>query len=213
MILPVRGEHRMNIETLEYANAFESKYAQAYLLNDPAHVEDHFREVLHNCLMLHRRLYGEDSSLSQQKMYVAASYLHDLFAWSRHNHHVLSATYVRTSDCKLLDGFTPEEREQVALMCEQHRASFTGEFDGLNAELFNAADLGKPDLSSDVARAYKYAKANAPMLDHSQWLHTARQHMVEKFSRGGYARRGQLYMIMYGTELEKYWDAIEKWRE
>lgn len=201
----------MTLQT--FCQAFEQKYASAYLLNDPAHREDHFREVLENAIAGYSVITGEVPSESTSRMYVAAAYLHDLFAWSRHNHHVLSAAHVRTSDCKLLDGFTPEEREQVALMCEQHRASFTGKFSGFHAELFNAADLGKPNLSSDVARAYKYAKAHAPMLDHSQWLHTARQHMVEKFSRGGYARRGQIYMAMYGTELERYWDGIEQWRE
>lgn len=193
--------------------AFEQKYASAYLLNDTAHREDHFREVLLNAIAGYIVITGEVPNEMTSRMYVAAAYLHDLFAWSRHNHHVLSATHVRTSDCKLLDEFTSEEREQIALMCEQHRASFTGEFNGFHAELFNAADLGKPDLESDVARAYKYAKAHAPTLEHDQWLHTARQHMVEKYGRGGYARRGQLYMIMYGAELEKYWDDIEQWRE
>lgn len=206
-----RGDPIMTLQA--YCQEFEEKYASAYLLNDPAHREDHFKEVLENAIAGYGVITGELLSEKIIRMYTAAAYLHDLFAWSRHNHHILSAMHVRTSDCKLLDEFTSEEREQIALMCEQHRASFTGKFIGLHAELFNAADLGKPDLSRDVTRAYKYAKAHAPTLGHDQWLQTARQHIVEKYGRDGYARRGQIYMAMYGTELEKYWNEIDQWRE
>ncbi len=209
MILPVRGEHRMNIETLEYAQVFESKYAQAYLLNDPAHREDHFREVLHNCLSLHRRVHGEDSSISQQKMYVAAAYLHDLFAWSRVNHHILSHEYVVSGDCELLAIFTPEERHLVAKACLEHRASFKGKFSSRFSEAFNAADLGPPNLLHGLKRAYKYARSTAPGRTPEEAVQVAVDHLIDKYGRNGYARRSDVYVTMYSAEIEEYFNSLE----
>lgn len=192
-----------------FADKFEAKYSAHYLLNDPAHREDHFREVLDNALRGYATLMDGPASSRVAYMLVAAAYLHDLFAWSRINHHTLSAEYVRSGDCELLADFTADEREQVALMCEQHRASFKGKFSGFYAELFNAADMGPPNLKEDLTRAYKYAKAKAPERDHDYWVAVTHGHIVDKFGRNGYAKRGQLYMEVYGKNLEEYFREIE----
>ena len=192
-----------------YALSFEAKYAAAYLLNDPAHRENHFREVMDNMLSIMEVVDVGVEGTSAKRMAVAAAYLHDLFAWSRENHHNLSHEFVRSSQCELLADFTPEEREMVALACLEHRASFKGEFSNIFSAAFNAADLGPPDVMEDVSRAYTYARAKQQDLSREQAVQVAIEHMVDKFGRTGYARRSDIYILSYGVQLEEYFTAIE----
>lgn len=197
------------MDIVKYAKAFEDKYAAAYLLNDPAHRESHFREVQDNMFQIMEDLDTGTTGMLGKHMAVAAAYLHDLFAWSRVNHHLLSHEYVSTGECELLDIFSTEERQLVALACLEHRASFKGEFTSKFSAAFNAADLGPPDLMNDVARAYKYSLATVLDQTPEAAVQAAVDHMVDKFGRNGYARRSSAYVAAYGTQLEEYFTAIE----
>lgn len=194
----------------QYAIDFEHKYATAYLLNDPAHRVPHFREVLNNCIMVHERLFGNPPTSVHLVRYTAAAYIHDLFAWSRINHHILSHEYVVSGDCELLALLKPDARKTVAQMCLEHRASFKGEFTDVYSELFNVADMGPPNMLDIYNRAFQYTKAKTPTAPEHYWHTVTVQHLRDKFGRHGYANRGELYQRAYGNELEALYTAIDE---
>lgn len=192
-----------------YGKEFVMVYGDAYALNDRAHRKEHFEEVLANCLTMCNKS-GRVISHRDGMMFVAAAYLHDLFAWSRHNHHLLAETHVLTSNCSLLGRLTTDERKVVATMCAQHRASYRGEFANEMAWIFNCADSGFPSLEADVRRAYISAKEHSPAGTPITWASATITHMLEKFGRHGYMRRSAGYVTLVGQDvLDVYFDHID----
>ena len=192
-----------------YGKEFVTVYGDAYALNDRAHRKEHFEEVLANCLTMCNKS-GRVISHRDGMMFVTAAYLHDLFAWSRHNHHLLAETHVLTSNCSLLGRLTTDERKVVATMCAQHRASYRGEFANEMAWIFNCADSGFPSLEADVRRAYISAKEHSPAGTPTTWASATITHMLEKFGRHGYMRRSAGYITLVGQDvLDVYFDRID----
>lgn len=132
-----------------------------YIKNDPGHQLEHFEEVLQNARDINK--WCKDTTPTW--MYVLFAYIHDGFAYSRDNHHELSANWVRTTDHPIIRQLTPLQREELALACHHHRASLNKREDYDKLPLFvqicAAADRGQPkDPILRVKRAMLYRCAN-----------------------------------------------------
>ena len=182
--------------------SFEGHYA----LNDTAHRVDHFEEVFETGCFINAKLglgYGHDVIL-------AAAYLHDLFAWSRKNHHELSYEFVKGSCHPWLARFTPGERWMIALACRHHRASFKGRFRGKFDELINSADRGMPKpVKAAVDRAIKYRESRGFEGSREVLVRDAVNHIKEKYGSSGYARYPEMYRVCFADALKSQQDEID----
>lgn len=179
-------------------------FTRAWAVNDEAHRVSHFSRVEHCGNILNERLgLGYDP-----KLIMLVAHFHDMYAWDRGNHHLMSAAWVRTTDYKIIMELDVVDRELVALGCEHHRASYTGKFACRFDELMNSADRELPgQVEMMVERAVLY-RMNLGM-SREEAFAPAVEHIKEKFSEGGYARYPQLYLDAFGRELAKQREDIK----
>lgn len=183
-----------------------NEFAPMWELNDRGHRESHFKNVLDTGLFINRELtLGYD-----EKLIALVAYFHDLFSWSRNNHHLLSAEWVRTTDHKLFASLSVVEREMVAQACAEHRASYKGEYSSGFSELMAAADRGMPNVDPKdlLERAIKF-RLDRLGISREEAYPEALAHVVEKYGRGGYARRPALYMRAFASRMEGLYKGIE----
>lgn len=181
---------------IKLINAFGS----AYQLNDAAHREDHFEEVFKTGVDINKRLNLGFS----ENLIMMAGYLHDLFAWSRENHHVLSTEFVDGTCHPMITVLGSLDRSLLATACYCHRASYKGEFPNSFAELINSADRGIPQSSDKLLqRAIDYRTSRGFQGTQEELLRDAISHVKEKFGSNGYARYADMYLECYAKELEE----------
>lgn len=208
----------------KYIDEFVEQFKDHVGLNDKAHQMEHFMDVFNEAVMINDKFnwnYPKEALL-------AVALFHDLFAWSRENHHELSQKFVETSNNPLLlklikgsstavkgshSGFYDEDvaRHHIALSCGQHRASYKGEYSSSLSEIMATADRGKPCETETVRRAYLYARDKNKEGSREEWVTATAVHMREKFSTSGYARYPEMYKQVYGEELaklRKYFDNV-----
>lgn len=193
------GVPSMRVQIIQ---AFEDKWE----LNDKAHQINHFEAVYECGVAINDRMKLD----YDPKLILFAAYFHDLFAWSRVNHHEMSYHWMMSTDHPvIIDNLNPSETMAVAKACLQHRASFKGNFKNGFCELINAADRMFPgDVQAMLERAIMYRVKNHPEQSHDQRYEESVKHLKEKFGGAGYARYPEMYLECFGEELQKQRDAI-----
>lgn len=183
----------------------EDKIIQSFTpmweLNDLAHRVEHFSEVYQTGLEMSARL----SVNPNKKLLLFSSYFHDMFAWSRENHHLLSEEFMRGTCHELIsDHLTTIERNIVAGACRKHRASNKEPFTNFFEEFFNAADRERP-ISAEVTlqRAIAFRKSRNPEMSEETVIANSIKHVKEKYGTNGYASYPDCYKIAFSDELKK----------
>lgn len=174
-------------------------FAAHYTLNDGAHRVEHFEDVYQTGLIINETIQaGFDP-----KLILFMAYFHDLFAWSRKNHHDLSSDFILETDHKLITKYlSDDERITVAAGCQEHRASRTLPFTCQFGEMMNAADRGKPKHAFQILdRAFEYAQSRNPELSNNELIEISVIHIKEKYGVNGYARYPDYYGITFGDVL------------
>ena len=180
-------------------------FSRHWELNDPGHRIGHFSEVETCATYINEKLgLGEDPQLI-----MLVSYFHDLFSWSRKNHHELSHQFVLSTDYPLIAELPRDAIIEVAYACLSHRASYKGAFLSQFAELMSAADRGFPetDVERLLVRPIRY-RLNQGLSEEAS-REGAIAHLKEKYSASGYARYPGLYLRAFGSELEKQQKVID----
>lgn len=180
------------------------EFTPHWQLNDEAHRIKHFAAVEACGIAINERLELGFSPV----IIMLTAYFHDLFAWSRNNHHQLSGEYIRTTDNPIIARLSRMNRELVMFACAEHRASFEGTFHNPFSELMNSADRELPgDIHGMLTRAMQYRIARGMTPDEA--VNPSIQHLKEKFGTGGYARYPDFYTRAFGEELSKQRMAID----
>lgn len=188
-----------------------SEFSKHWELNDGAHRIGHFAEVEACALEIVKRLDLDHDPL----LIMLVAYFHDMFAWSRHNHELMSHQWVLTNDhpiFKVLDeeSISFESRELVADACREHRASYDGEFSHEFSALMSSADRGFPgEVEAMVLRSVRYHHDALKVADPVEARTRAIAHVKEKFGTGGYARFPDLYGRAFQAELDAQRLAID----
>lgn len=171
-------------------------FSKYWEMNDEAHRLKHFSNV-EECagIINHRADLRFD-----HVMITYAAFFHDMFAWSRYNHHEMSAHWVLTTDYPLIANLLDTDKKMLASACRQHRASFSGKFDNKFAELMNAADRELPgDVPAMVERAILYRMGKG--YSREEALKPSIEHIKDKFGISGYARYPQIYLDVFEADL------------
>lgn len=185
-------------------NTIITKYSAQYLLNDPSHRSSHFRTVEKTALEINDVL-----ELDQDPLHIMlVAYFHDLFAWSRNNHHQLAFEWVRTTDDPFIKQLHDKDRARVAAACLEHRATYDGNFSSKLSELMSAADREAPTSVKEMMKRsieyHLFKERNQAKAEDK-----ARVHIKDKFGTNGYARYPEIYMQVYGDKLYELQKAID----
>ena len=168
-----------------------------YASFDAAHKEDHALTVIRQALEL---LDGRDSWAAAQAnveplwlapvdraMLLTAAACHDLgLVNGRERHHLDSGIIIR-ADQRLREWFTEEQIEVIAQAAEDHRASGKGAPRSIYGMLIAEADR-IIDEETIIRRTIQFCLKHYPDLCREGQLQRAKEHLVEKYGRGGYLR-------------------------
>lgn len=168
-----------------------------YASFDAAHKEDHALTVIRQALEL---LDGRDSWAAAQAdveplwltpvsraMLLTAAACHDLgLVNGRERHHLDSGIIIR-ADQRLREWFTEEQIEIIAQAAEDHRASGKGAPRSIYGMLIAEADR-VIDQETIIRRTIQFGLKHYPDLCREGQLQRAKEHLVEKYGRGGYLR-------------------------
>lgn len=168
-----------------------------YASFDAAHKEDHALTVIRQALEL---LDSRDSWAAAQAavepfwlapvdraMLLTAAACHDLgLVNGRERHHLDSGIIIR-ADQRLREWFTEEQIEVIAQAAEDHRASGKGAPRSIYGMLIAEADR-VIDQETIIRRTIQFGLKHYPDLCREGQLQRAREHLVEKYGRGGYLR-------------------------
>lgn len=169
---------------------------------DPSHDWSHVEAVAKAALIISRHFQIPPTAL------ILAAITHDTYSGiDRVNHHLLSAQWVRE--------VLPSTKHapwtyEVALCCEQHRASYKGEYTSELQEAFASADRGilhEDSIHDVVKRSYAFTKAKGAT--HEECLKTVVAHMAEKFGNKGYVKWPDMYMEVFQKEVAILKDAAD----
>ena len=168
-----------------------------YASFDAAHKEDHALTVIRQALEL---LDGRGSWAAAQAdveplwltpvsraMLMTAAACHDLgLVNGRERHHLDSGIIIR-ADSRLKEWFNEEQIEIIAQAAEDHRASGKGAPRSIYGMLIAEADR-VIDQETIIRRTIQFGLKHYPDLCREGQLQRAREHLVEKYGRGGYLR-------------------------
>ena len=168
-----------------------------YASFDAAHKEDHALTVIRQALEL---LDGRDSWAAAQAdvepfwlapvdraMLLTAAACHDLgLVNGRERHHLDSGIIIR-ADSRLKEWFNEEQIEVIAQAAEDHRASGKGAPRSIYGMLIAEADR-VIDQETIIRRTIQFGLKHYPDLCREGQMERAREHLVEKYGRGGYLR-------------------------
>lgn len=168
-----------------------------YASFDAAHKEDHALTVISQALEL---LDGRDGWVAEQAdvepfwltavdraMLLTAAACHDLgLVNGRERHHLDSGIIIR-ADQRLREWFTEEQIEVIAQTAEDHRASGKGAPRSIYGMLIAEADR-VIDQETIIRRTIQFGLKHYPDLCREGQMERAREHLVEKYGRGGYLR-------------------------
>lgn len=168
-----------------------------YASFDAAHKEDHALTVIRQALEL---LDGRSSWAAAQAdvepfwlthvdraMLLTAAACHDLgLVNGRERHHLDSGIIIR-ADQRLREWFTEEQIEVIAQAAEDHRASGKGAPRSIYGMLIAEADR-VIDQETIIRRTIQFGLKHYPDLCREGQLQRAKEHLVEKYGRGGYLR-------------------------
>lgn len=168
-----------------------------YASFDAAHKEDHALTVIRQALKL---LDSRDRWAAAQAdvepfwlthvdraMLLTAAACHDLgLVNGRERHHLDSGIIIR-ADQRLREWFTEEQIEVIAQAAEDHRASGKGAPRSIYGMLIAEADR-VIDQETIIRRTIQFGLKHYPDLCREGQLQRAKEHLVEKYGRGGYLR-------------------------
>jgi len=180
-------------------------FSHAWELNDGAHRVSHFNDV-ESC----GNYINETLRLGfDPKLIMLVAYFHDMFSWSRDNHHWMSGEWVATTNYPIIQALTPEERALVVSGCREHRASNKQPFTNAFAQLMSSADRGfpNPSLKHMIQRAIEYRLHKG--IDPSEARKGAITHIKEKFGSNGYAVYPSFYEAVFKAELKQQRDLVD----
>jgi len=200
----------MYIHSQELLANLKANYDKYYEQNDAAHGLSHIEQVLKNSedIVNMESLTIENFNMD---LLTIAVYIHDIFTnVSRDKHHALASNHIMQTSNSVLDKLSDIEKTIVSFAVREHRGSYNGSYSTFYSEILSAADRGLPDLQLQIIRSAQYTISKTQHLDFDDLCEKVRYHMVDKFSRTGYARYPNLYLKWQKQGLNKMYDDIDK---
>jgi len=183
------------------------EYAKKYYaLNDKAHQIDHADEVWNEAVRLVSKM---NIALDKDLLYLAV-YSHDIRVFmSRKNHHIHGYRWLLNSKLELLKWFSSEEIMIAANAVLEHRSSSKLPPSNKYSYILQLADKGRPNLDKILERSIKYHMSKEGGSADKITMHVG-AHILEKFTRNGYAFSNPNYRKVYADEIEDFFKEVNK---
>lgn len=166
---------------MQLRDYIEKEILPRYESYDAAHRLDHIGEVIRRSADLARNY-----DVNPDMVYAIAAY-HDLgICEGRETHHLTSARMMR-EDKNLRQWFSESQIETMAQAVEDHRASAKREPRSIYGRIVAEADR-QIDADTIVRRTVQYGLDNYPEFDRAGQLSRFKEHIAEKYARGGYLK-------------------------
>lgn len=165
----------------EIVQYIEKEIIPRYREFDPAHREDHAKEVISRSLSLSRH-YNVD----EEMIYVIAAFHDTGLCAGRDRHHIVSGEIIR-EDVNLKRWFTPGQLEIMAQAAEDHRASSGHEPRSVYGKIVAEADR-LIDGETILRRTIQFSLSHYPDFDKEMHWQRVLEHLHEKYDYGGYLR-------------------------
>lgn len=175
------------------------KAAEKYYDREGSHGWNHISDVLGRA----GRMVAQDGrTLTDPE--IAAVLFHDssLRGGNRETHHEDSA---KLAEKELSGLFDPKTVARIAKAIREHRGSYKGKYSSKLSELVSSADRGEPNLNDIIKRSYLYQTEHGYPNPEKLVV----EHIKNKYSRGGYARRPEYYRRLYKDRLDAMYDRID----
>lgn len=162
----------------------EDNILPLYKRNDLGHNLEHIKYVIDRSLKFAREISND---ISYDMIYAIAAY-HDIgYCVDPQNHEKVSA-YLLSSDKRLKQFFNRHEiKIMVDAICD-HRASLKSEPKNIYGRILSSADRNT-SVKVMLKRIYAYEVKNSPNKSLDKIIEDARQHVINKFGKNGYAVR------------------------
>ena len=185
----------------ELKEYIENKVLPEYNLNENGHGVEHLKYVTERSL----KFAEEVNDINYEMVYVIASY-HDIGHHIDAKHHEIVSAKILEEDQELKKFFNDEQIKIMKEAVEDHRASSDSEPRTVYGKIVSSADRNT-DVDNSIKRAISYHRKHFPDLTENEVIEDARQHLIKKFGKGGYA----VQKIYFGKgEYEKYLDELAK---
>lgn len=166
---------------------------------DGAHDIQHVKEVTDNALKL-ADVLGLDRRITK----TAATY-HDLGLRIDREYHHLHSGGIARNDIELRNHFTEEEIEIIVSACNEHRASYKGEYTSIYSYVISDADRTN-SVERMIERSYKYTRNKLSSMTEEEVYCNVLSHLRDKYGReSGYGK----YRLKESKEL---FDTESTWR-
>ena len=165
----------------ELTDYIETEVIPRYKTFDQAHTVAHVRAVIADSLSL-----AQSCGADVQMAYVIAAYHDTGMADGRETHHLASGR-ILMADRRLRQWFTEEQLRLMKEAVEDHRASGKTEPRSIYGKIVADADR-EIDHLQPMWRTIQFGRKNYPELDKEGSYRRFREHMLEKYARGGYLR-------------------------
>lgn len=165
----------------EIREYIETEIIPRYDTFDKAHTVAHVRAVIADSLSL-ARICGADVQMA----YVIAAYHDTGMVDGRETHHLASGR-ILMADRRLRQWFTADQLQTMKEAVEDHRASGKTEPRSIYGKIVADADREIDDLQP-MRRTIQFGLKHYPELDREASYRRFREHMLEKYARGGYLR-------------------------
>ncbi len=159
----------------------ETEIITRYASFDPAHREDHARDVISEALRL-----AEYYPVDKNMIYTAAAFHDTGLVEGRERHHLVSGGIIR-EDPRLPEWFSPDEIETIAQAAEDHRASGKSSPRSIYGKIIAEADRDIIPLKI-LRRTVQFGLEHYPELDREGHWKRFVEHLHEKYYYGGYLK-------------------------
>lgn len=174
--------------------------AKRYYDAQGSHGWNHVSDVLNRA----RLMVAQDNRLLSDEE-IAAVLFHDssLRQGDRETHHIDSA---KIAEKELKKSFDPNTISRIAKAIREHRGSYKGKYSSKLSELVSSADRGEPNLDDIIKRSYTYQVEHN--FDVPEKLVV--EHIKDKYSRAGYARKPEYYQRLYRDRLDDMYERVDR---
>ncbi|MFR8104427.1 MAG: HD domain-containing protein [Clostridia bacterium] len=172
-----------------------------YEKNESAHGLSHILYVIRRSLIFANQV---TEPINLNMVYVIAAY-HDI------GHHIDAKSHEKISasilekDTNLKNFFTPEEIAMMKEAVEDHRASSKTDPRNIYGKIVSSADRNT-NVNNAINRSYSYRLKHSPNATLEEMIEESRQHLKDKFGKGGYATQK---MYFEDKEYTNYLDKID----
>jgi len=185
---------KVNPELIKYVQKHVFPFYEEHV---SCHDIKHIEYVIRRSLEFAKR--ANDENINLDMAYTIAAY-HDLGnAYDRKTHEKISAQMLR--DDKQLDKFfTPEQKQDMAIAVEDHRASANHTPRNIYGKIVSSADR-HTTLEDFMDKMYKHNLKHNPQYDLDELIEESRKFALVKFGENGYANAK---MFFQDAEYERF---------